>query len=69
MHGGVLVHKDEERYRPDDADDAENIEDRWPAIVESILGQQTGQRHRDDGAKLSAYCNTMQKYIIISIFK
>lgn len=54
MDARILVHENEERHRPDDSDDAENIKDRWPAIVKPVLGQQTRQRHRNDCTELSA---------------
>lgn len=64
MHGRIFVHENEERHRPDDADNAEHVEDRWPAIVESVFGQQTGQRHRDDRSELSA-CGVCKRTLFL----
>lgn len=52
---GVLVDHEEESDAPYRAYRAEHVEDRWPAAVEPVLGQDAAQWHRDHSAKLGAY--------------
>uniref|UniRef100_A0A182JM67 Uncharacterized protein n=1 Tax=Anopheles atroparvus TaxID=41427 RepID=A0A182JM67_ANOAO len=54
MRDRVLVAGEQERDRPDRADDAEHVEDRRPATVEAVVSQQSGQWHRDDCAELGS---------------
>lgn len=60
----VFVHKDEERYRPNDTDKTEYIENRWPTAIKTVFRQKTRQWHRYDCSKLGTYKNTQKNNLI-----